>query len=88
MPLWTILYQLLDFTRALFPTIFYAFFGTSKHIVFGMFAVPALMIGVIVEDLNPENFTLTDSDAHINESIIICATITFFLEIIFVCFSK
>uniref|UniRef100_A0AC35F2M2 STAS domain-containing protein n=1 Tax=Panagrolaimus sp. PS1159 TaxID=55785 RepID=A0AC35F2M2_9BILA len=68
-----------------FPTLLYALFGTSRHIMYGMFAVPALMVGAIVEEFAPlpEMANATDFAAQEEAAIKICATITFCLGIIF-----
>ncbi|KAE9552502.1 hypothetical protein FO519_004282 [Halicephalobus sp. NKZ332] len=72
-----------------FPTLLYAVFGTSKHIMYGMFAVPSLMVGSIIDDLNPQdpNCTLYEKDLQQAEAIEICAAITFCLGLIFMLMS-
>uniref|UniRef100_A0A914ZD29 SLC26A/SulP transporter domain-containing protein n=1 Tax=Panagrolaimus superbus TaxID=310955 RepID=A0A914ZD29_9BILA len=68
-----------------FPTLLYAIFGTSRHIMYGMFAVPALMVGTIVDEFAPisQNSNFTDIAAQEEAATQICATVTFCLGIIF-----
>uniref|UniRef100_A0A7E4V4X0 STAS domain-containing protein n=1 Tax=Panagrellus redivivus TaxID=6233 RepID=A0A7E4V4X0_PANRE len=69
---------------AMITPLIYAIFGTSKQIVFGMFAVPSLMVGHIVTDMTPPeagNWTTAEQEEY---SIQICVTISFCLGLIFV----
>uniref|UniRef100_A0A6Q2YT56 Solute carrier family 26 member 6 n=1 Tax=Esox lucius TaxID=8010 RepID=A0A6Q2YT56_ESOLU len=69
-----------------YPTLVYFFFGTSKHISIGPFAVTSLMVGIVTETLAPNSNYMTlngtngtavlDSTALYNDRVRIASSLT------------